>query len=72
MEWIATELTGSFFLIYGEIKLTVKHNIGSSVNLSKRLRNYFNESYLISLKDFMVIYKALLVYGYENFTLARA
>jgi len=43
--------------------------IGSSVNLTKRLKNYFNESYLTRLKNFMIIYKALLAYGYENFTL---
>lgn len=50
-------------------KINGKTYIGSSVNLTKRLKNYFNESYLTRLKDFMIIYKALLVYGYENFTL---
>jgi hypothetical protein len=50
-------------------KINGKTYIGSSVNLTKRLKNYFNVSYLTRLKDFMVIYKALLAYGYENFTL---
>lgn len=50
-------------------KINGKTYVGSSVNLTKRLKNYFNESYLTRLKDFMVIYKALLAYGYENFTL---
>ena len=43
--------------------------LGSNVNLSKRFKNYFNESYLSKLKDFLIIYKILLVYGFENFTL---
>lgn len=50
-------------------KINGKTYIGSSVNLTKRLKNYFNESYITRLKDFMIIYKALLAYGYENFTL---
>lgn len=50
-------------------KINGKIYIGSSVNLSKRFKNYFNESYITRLKDYMIIYKALLSYGYENFTL---
>ena len=50
-------------------KINGKTYIGSSANLTKRLKNYFNESYITRLKDFMIIYKALLAYGYENFTL---
>jgi hypothetical protein len=48
-------------------KINGKTYIGSSANLTKRLKNYFYESYL-RLKGFMIIYKALLAYGYENFT----
>lgn len=43
--------------------------VGSSVDLSKRLRNYFNISYLSDLKDIMIIYKALLAHGFDNFKL---
>lgn len=43
--------------------------VGSSVDLSNRLRNYFNISYLSDLKDIMLIYKALLVHGFDSFTL---
>lgn len=50
-------------------KINGKTYVGSSVNLTKRFKNYFNESYITRLKDFMIIYKALLAYGYENFTL---
>jgi hypothetical protein len=50
-------------------KINGKFYIGSSVNLSKRFKNYFNESYLTRLKNYMIIYKALLVYDYDNFTL---
>nr|YP_010390664.1 GIY-YIG endonuclease [Fusarium asiaticum]QJT59516.1 GIY-YIG endonuclease [Fusarium asiaticum]QJT62211.1 GIY-YIG endonuclease [Fusarium asiaticum]QJT63584.1 GIY-YIG endonuclease [Fusarium asiaticum]QJT64129.1 GIY-YIG endonuclease [Fusarium asiaticum]QJT64408.1 GIY-YIG endonuclease [Fusarium asiaticum] len=50
-------------------KINGKTYVGSSVNLAKRFKNYFNESYLTRLKDYMVIYKALLAYGHENFTI---
>lgn len=50
-------------------KINGKRYIGSSVNLSSRFRNYFNLSYLTSFKDIMVIYRALLAYGFNNFTL---
>lgn len=43
--------------------------IGSSVDLANRLRNYFNISYLSDLKDIMIIYKALLAHGFDNFKL---
>nr|AMX22251.1 GIY-YIG endonuclease [Cryphonectria parasitica] len=48
-------------------KVNGKIYIGSSVDLSKRLRNYFNVSYLSDLKDIMIIYKALLAHGFDNF-----
>lgn len=50
-------------------KVNGKIYIGSSVDLSKRLRNYFNTSYLSDLKDIMIIYKALLAHGFDNFRL---
>ena len=46
-----------------------KKYIGSSVDLSNRLRNYFNTSYLSDLKSNMLIYKALLAHGHSNFRL---
>lgn len=46
-----------------------KKYVGSSVNLANRLRNYFNTSYLSDSKDIMLIYKALLAYGFDGFTL---
>ena len=46
-----------------------KRYVGSALDLSKRLRNYFNTSYLIDGKDIMIIYKALLAHGFDNFTL---
>lgn len=50
-------------------KINGKRYVGSSIDLSARLRNYFNLSYLASSKDIMIIYKALLAYGFKNFTL---
>jgi len=45
-----------------------KTYVGSSVNLSKRLGNYFNVYYLLKHEK-MVIAKALLKYGYSKFRL---
>ncbi len=45
-----------------------KKYVGSAVNLSKRLRNYFFKSYL-ETNNTMYIYKALLYHGYSAFTL---
>lgn len=50
-------------------KVNGKIYIGSSVDLANRLRNYFNISYLSDLKDIMIIYKALLAHGFDNFKL---
>lgn len=50
-------------------KVNGKIYIGSSADLSKRLRNYFNTSYLSDFKDIMLIYKALLAHGFDNFKL---
>lgn len=48
-----------------------KSYIGSSINLSRRLNNYFSKGYLIrvSKKNKSKIYKALLKYDYVNFRL---
>lgn len=47
-----------------------KSYVGSSVNLGRRIRQYFNPAYIsqISRKS-MVIHKALLKHGYSNFKL---
>lgn len=45
-------------------KINGKRYIGSAVDLSNRLRNYFNTSYLEDRKDIMIIYKALLAHGF--------
>lgn len=50
-------------------KVNGKTYVGSSVDLTKRLRNYFNTSYLSDLKHIMLIYKALLAHGFANFRL---
>lgn len=48
-----------------------KSYIGSAINLSNRLRNYYNVAYLERelIKNNSKIYKALLKYGYSSFKL---
>lgn len=48
-------------------KITGDFYIGQSINLSARFTHYFNLSYLIS-KNNLVISRALLKYGYSNFS----
>ena len=43
--------------------------IGSSVNLGKRFINYYNYNHLSDPRCNMLIYRALLKYGYSNFKL---
>jgi group I intron endonuclease len=43
--------------------------VGSSVNLGRRFKDYYNYSSLTNPKNKMVINKALLKYGYSNFKL---
>lgn len=50
-------------------KINGKKYVGSSKDISNRLRMYFNISYLQSFEDIMIIYRALLAHGFENFTL---
>jgi group I intron endonuclease len=45
-----------------------KRYVGSAINFSKRLNNYFKKGYLECNKT-MYIYNALLVHGYSAFTL---
>ena len=49
-------------------KLTGDVYIGQSFDISKRLKNYLNLSYLRS-KDTFIISRALIKYGYSNFSL---
>lgn len=46
-----------------------KRYVGSSVDLSIRFRKYFSTSYLEDFEGIMLIYKALLAHGLENFKL---
>jgi group I intron endonuclease len=48
-------------------KLTNDIYIGQSVNISKRFRNYFNLTYIKSKSNF-IISRALIKYGYSNFS----
>lgn len=49
-------------------KLNGKRYIGSSLNLRRRLLEYFNTNRLL-ISDSMQINRALLKYGYSNFSL---
>ena len=49
-------------------KLTKDIYIGQSIDISNRFLNYFNLSYLKS-KDSFIISRALIKYGYSNFSL---
>jgi group I intron endonuclease len=49
-------------------KLTNDRYIGQSIDISKRFKNYFSLSYIKS-KDSLRINKALIKYGYSNFSL---
>lgn len=66
---ILTDNRGKSGIYMWKNKINGKIYIGSSVDLAKRLRNYFNISYLSDLKDIMLIYKALLAHGFVNFRL---
>jgi len=48
-----------------------KNYVGSAIDLSKRLRSYYNLSYLYleTKKNNSLIYKAILKYGYSSFKL---
>jgi hypothetical protein len=48
---------------------TNKNYIGSAIDISKRLKNYYQFSYLDSQKNTSIVYRALLKHGYYNFSL---
>lgn len=43
--------------------------IGSSVNLGRRFRDYFTPSHISHSRHGMPVYRAILKYGHQNFTL---
>ena len=51
-------------------KVNGKSYVGSSVSLSNRLSAYYNlSSITLKVKGSIIIYRALLKYGYKNFNL---
>ncbi|CCO27456.1 LAGLIDADG homing endonuclease (mitochondrion) [Rhizoctonia solani AG-1 IB] len=48
-------------------KLNYNFNVGSSKNLSNRFTQYFNLSYISTVKNDLTISRALIKYGYSNF-----
>lgn len=50
-------------------KINGKRYVGSSLDLSKRFKNYLNLSYLLYKKESMNIKKSLVAYGFINFKL---
>ena len=50
-------------------KINGKKYVGSSIDLYRRLMQYYNIKYLIRASKFSLICKALLKYGYSNFQL---
>ena len=50
-------------------KINGKTYIGSSTNLGRRFRCYFNNKHISNAKTNILIYKALVLYGYPNFKL---
>ena len=56
--------------IYMWINISInKRYIGSTVDLSSKLKNYYNIAYLEKETNSSIIYKILLRYGYFNFNL---
>ena len=49
--------------------ITGKCYVGSSVRLGRRLINYYSFKYIADPKSNMLINKALIKYGYSNFSL---
>ena len=50
-------------------KLNGKIYIGSSKNLAKRFSQYFNISYISTVKNKLTISRAIIKYGYFNFSI---
>jgi hypothetical protein len=68
---ILTENKGKSGIYRWISSISNKSYIGSSMNITKRLRKYYNINYLNSkiIKDNSLIYRALLKHGYSNFNL---
>lgn len=66
---ILRENRGKSGIYMWKAKVNGKTYVGSSVDLTKRLRNYLATSYLSDFKHIMLIYKALLAHGFANFRL---
>lgn len=64
---VVTENKGKSGVYRWTNKVNGKTYVGSSVNLGRRLSNYYNLNYISSSK--MLISQALIKYGYGNFTL---
>lgn len=58
-------LTGIYLWVN---KTNGKYYVGSSINMSARLSNYFSIRFLLGNLS-IIIYRALLKYGYSNFML---
>lgn len=64
---ILTENIGKSGIYMLTNKLKNEIYIGQSINISNRFKNYFNLSYIKS-KDSFIISRALIKYGYSNFS----
>lgn len=64
---VLTENKGKSGVYFWTNKVNGKMYIGSSVDLAKRLKNYFYIYYLKEFKYIMLIYKALLAHCFGNF-----
>jgi group I intron endonuclease len=49
-------------------KINGKSYVGSSVSLSNKFSTYYSLNSLIKVKGSIIIYRALLKYGYSNFS----
>lgn len=67
-KWIIIENKNKSGIYKWTNKLTKDIYIGQSIDLSKRFIQYFNLSYLKN-RETLVISRALIKYGYSNFTL---
>lgn len=65
---IKSDLKGKSGIYLWTHKESGKTYIGSAADLSKRLKNYFNKSYL-ELNKTMYISRALLLHSYDSFSL---
>ena len=66
---IKTKYKNKLVVYLWQNKVNGKCYVGSSVNFSNRLANYFDSYYLNRVQNKMPICSALLLYGYANFNL---